>query len=53
MAGILGLLGASIGGWLGWALGERFGFMVAFFTGLVGTAAGVWAANELRRRWLP
>lgn len=53
MAAILGFAAASLGGWLGWMIGERFGFMTACFTSLVGTAAGVWAANEFRRRWLP
>ena len=53
MAAILGLAAASLGGWIGWALGERFGFATAFFLSIVGTAAGVWGANVFRRRWLP
>ena len=53
MAGILGLVGASLGGWIGWALGERFGIMTAFFLSLVGTAFGVWGAHRLRRHFMP
>ena len=51
MSRLLGLIGATIGGWLGWALAERFGLMAAFFTSIVGTALGVYAANRLTRRW--
>lgn len=53
MAAILGFVGASVGGWLGWIIGEPFGFMTACFVSLVGTAVGVYATNEFRRRWLP
>ena len=53
MAGILVMVGASVGGWIGWSLGERFGIMTAFFLSLVGTAFGVWGANRLKRQYLP
>ena len=53
MGAILGMIGASLGGWLGWALGERFGIMAAFFLSLVGTAAGLWGANRVKRHYLP
>ena len=53
MGAILGFIGASLGGYVGWALGERFGIFTAFFLSLVGTAAGVWGANVVKRRYLP
>lgn len=47
MANLAVVLGASIGGAIGWWLGDFFGMMPAFFLSLVGTALGVWLA----RRW--
>jgi hypothetical protein len=53
MRGILVMVGGSVGGWIAWALVERWGFMTAFFVSLVGTAVGVYAANRLARHYLP
>ena len=39
----------TLGGWVGWAFGERFGIMTAFFLSLVGTALGVYAARRITR----
>ena len=42
------ILGASVGGGIGWWLGSRFGVMTAFFLSVIGTAAGAYLA----RRWV-
>ncbi len=47
MAKLLSFVGATLGGALGWWLGERWGMMTAFFLSVLGTAAGVYLA----RRW--
>ena len=52
MGRLLGFVGATVGGGLGWAAGEPFGLMTAFFVSVVGTALGVYAANRLTRHWL-
>jgi hypothetical protein len=41
-----------LGGWIGWALGERFGLMTAFFLSLVGTAFGIYASHRITRSYL-
>jgi uncharacterized membrane protein YeaQ/YmgE (transglycosylase-associated protein family) len=48
---LLGFVGATVGGAIGWAAGEPFGMMTAFMVSIVGTALGVYAANRLTRRW--
>jgi membrane protein YqaA with SNARE-associated domain len=45
---VVTFVGATLGGAVGWWLGEGFGVMTAFLLSIVGTAAGVYAA----RRWL-
>jgi uncharacterized protein YcfJ len=50
---MLVLAGTSLGGWIGWALGDRFGLMAAFMLSLVGTAAGLYFANRIARNYLP
>ena len=49
MKGILILAATALGGWIGWALGERLGLGVALFLSLVGTAAGLYFARRLMR----
>jgi len=39
---LFAIIGSTIGGWLGWTLGERVGFMTAWTLAVVGTAAGVY-----------
>jgi len=48
MGKVVTFIGATLGGAVGWSLGEGFGVMTAFLLSVVGTAAGVYAA----RRWL-
>jgi hypothetical protein len=33
---------STIGGWIGWTLGARIGFVSAYTLGIVGTATGVY-----------
>jgi len=42
---------STLGGWMGWALGARFGFMAAFFVSLIGTAVGVYFARRISRTY--
>jgi len=51
MGWMLYLVGSTIGGAIGWALGERFGIMTAFLLSVVGTAVGVYGANRVKQRW--
>jgi membrane protein YqaA with SNARE-associated domain len=34
-------IGSALGGWVGWALTERFGIMTAFIASTVGSVAGI------------
>jgi uncharacterized membrane protein YeaQ/YmgE (transglycosylase-associated protein family) len=47
MSKLLGFVGASIGGSLGWWLGGHVGWMTAFFVSVVGTGAGLFAGRRL------
>jgi hypothetical protein len=53
MKKLLTLLGATAGGAVGWWLGALVGTMTAFLVGVVGTAAGVYAAARFTREYLP
>jgi hypothetical protein len=39
---LFAIIGSTIGGWIGWTVGEHVGFMTAYVLGIVGTAAGVY-----------
>jgi len=52
MSGLLYIVGTTLGGWLGWGLGERFGFMPAFFLSVVGSALGIYVARRVTRHFL-
>ena len=46
-------LGCSLlGGWIGWAMGDRLGVMAAFMLSVIGTAVGVYVARRITRRYL-
>ncbi|HEX6913572.1 MAG TPA: hypothetical protein VF142_24410 [Longimicrobium sp.] len=47
MGKLLALLGMTIGGWMGWAVGARFGLFAAFILGVVGTAAGLYLGRRV------
>ena len=42
------ILGATVGGALGWWLGALVGTMTAFLVSMVGTGIGIYAARRLR-----
>lgn len=44
---LLGFIGATIGGSIGWWLGARIGMMTAFMVSIVGTGVGMYAARRL------
>lgn len=43
---MLGFIGATVGGYAGWALGARFGTMTAFIISIIGTGIGIYAGNR-------
>ena len=47
MSKLLALLGATIGGAIGWWLGARVSTMAAFFLSVLGTAVGVYASRRI------
>jgi uncharacterized membrane protein YeaQ/YmgE (transglycosylase-associated protein family) len=47
MTKIMGFLGATIGGYAGWALGARFGTMTAFVISMVGTGLGLYLGRRV------
>ena len=52
MKGLLGFMGATLGGAVGWYAGALVGTMTAFFVSIIGTAAGVYFAQRFRTHWL-
>jgi len=50
---LLGLLGATIGGYLGWWLGAHAGIFVAFIVSVVGTGGGLHLGRRVSARYLP
>lgn len=50
MTKLFAFLGATIGGYAGWALGAPVGTMTAFSLSIVGTAAGVYAGRRVARQ---
>ena len=49
MGRLLGFLGAIVGGYVGWALGEPAGLFTAYVVSTVGSGAGIYAARRLAR----
>jgi uncharacterized membrane protein YeaQ/YmgE (transglycosylase-associated protein family) len=47
MSKLLGILGATIGGAIGWWLGALMSTMAAFFLSVLGTAVGVYAGRRV------
>jgi uncharacterized membrane protein YbhN (UPF0104 family) len=46
VAKLIGWVGATIGGSIGWWLGARVGIMTAFMVSAVGTGAGLYVARR-------
>ncbi len=49
MEKLLILFGLTVGGWLGWAAGARFGIFAAFVLSIVGTALGLVVGRKIAR----
>jgi len=52
MSKLLTLLGASVGGAIGWWLGAPGGMMAAFVVGMVGTGVGIYAGRRIAQTLL-
>jgi len=49
MSRLLAFVGATVGGYAGWALGAPAGLFAAYLVSTVGTGAGVYAARRFAR----
>ena len=47
MRRLLGFVGASAGGWLGWAIGANASLLLAFVLGMVGTGVGMYIGYRI------
>jgi hypothetical protein len=45
-------IGATIGGWAGWALGAPVGMFTAFAVSMVGTGVGMYYGRKAALHWL-
>lgn len=52
MTRLLNFLGMTIGGYIGWYLGQPISFFTAFMFSMVGTGLGLWGAIWVARRYL-
>lgn len=43
--------GATIGGYVGWFLGDKFGLMTAFILSMVGTGIGTYYGAKFAREY--
>jgi len=50
---IIKLIAATLGGSAGWWLGDHLGIMTAFFLSVIGTAVGVYLAQQWVTQYLP
>jgi len=46
---LLNMVGMTVGGWIGWAIGAPFSFSAAFVMSTVGTGLGLWAGIRFGR----
>jgi hypothetical protein len=49
---MLGWVGGTVGGALGWWAGSRFGFFTAFVLSVIGTGLGLYAGRRAAARML-
>jgi hypothetical protein len=52
METLLGFLGASILGAIGWWIGDRVGLMTAFILSTIATGIGLYAGRRIARDYL-
>lgn len=53
MKKVLVMIGATVGGAVGWWLGSLVGITSAVMVSAVGTGAGMYAGTRLARQYLP
>jgi hypothetical protein len=53
MSKLLAFVGATIGGAVGWWVGQHVGLMTAFCLSIVGTAAGVYFGRRIADNLAP
>ena len=51
MRKLFGLIGATVGGWLGWAIGAPISIFTAFLISIVGTGVGLYIGYRLASRY--
>ncbi|MDB4950919.1 MAG: hypothetical protein JWM27_3568 [Gemmatimonadetes bacterium] len=49
MGKLMAFIGMSIGGWIGWALGEKAGMMTASTLSAVGSGVGLYVGAKIAR----
>jgi hypothetical protein len=52
MGKLFSFIGATIGSYAGWALGEKFGFTTAFMLSMVGTGFGIYFGRRLAKNYI-
>jgi uncharacterized membrane protein YeaQ/YmgE (transglycosylase-associated protein family) len=50
---LFGFIGATVGGYLGWAVGAPVGIMTAFMVSMVGTGAGLYVGRKVASYYDP
>jgi uncharacterized membrane protein YeaQ/YmgE (transglycosylase-associated protein family) len=50
---LLGFVGATVGGALGWWIGAPVGTMTAFMVSMVGTGAGLYLGRKVADHYAP
>jgi len=48
---LLGFLGLTLGGWLGWAIGARLSITAAIFLSIVGTGLGLYLGRRIAQEY--
>ena len=51
MSKLFSFLGATIGGYAGWFLGAKIGFVTAFMLSMVGTGVGIYYGRLIARNY--
>ncbi len=52
MRKIILLFAVTLGGWIGWSLGDSYGIMTAYLLGFAGSLAGVVLGVTIHQRYL-
>ncbi len=53
MKRLVDMIGMTVGGWVGWAIGARVSLFTAFMVGVVGTGVGMYVGRRAAHRLLP